>query len=148
MFSTPMPTPPLPHSSRYCFSLLVSSIFAIMADSVKPAEDWSAYIDQLNQHGPHYKPYADTTQRNLEFIMSKWEKKRHPKDDLRSWRLFLYTSRICFLTGFAFSQACRLICATVNLSAMSPNHSINITFTSPLPLPLHGKACGSNGLTD
>jgi hypothetical protein len=29
-------------------------------------------IDRFQQHGRHYRPFADTTQSNLEFIERKW----------------------------------------------------------------------------
>ena len=44
-----------------------------MADHAEPAEDWAALVDELGQHGTHCRPYADTTKRNLEFIVKKWE---------------------------------------------------------------------------
>ena len=45
-----------------------------MTEVKRPAEYWSAIVNQLEQHGRHLKPYAGTTQRSLEFIEQNLER--------------------------------------------------------------------------
>jgi hypothetical protein len=43
-----------------------------MAEGAQPTKDLATVISQLDRHGPHDIPFADSIQRNLEHIEKKW----------------------------------------------------------------------------